>query len=233
MSRRRLAAALVACVLVAAACVAPSDDGTTCGRAKSALAQCGVMMPFDFGDSCTGTTQAISDCIVTAGGSCDALAEVARHLDRCATREAGASIPDDFPSVIAGDASRDARSDAKLPSFDGGPPNVVDASSDAPFDAPSGTVFDVSGTVASGEALVFKTERLDAGIYTFTFTVSGAVDVYVRKGFAVTATGWDCKTSSPTVACVSNIATSAVLHLLVRGQAATSSFHVIATEGSP
>lgn len=220
---------------VLAACTEPADDGTSCGRAKSALAECGVMMPFDLAETCAGTTEAISECVVAAGPSCEALAELGRHLDRCTARDASSPVPDDFPAVNAMDASRDAGrdgapfawEDAGVPPSDG----AVDAASVA--DASGEIVLDVGGTVSAGQALAYETPRVGTGAYSVTFTASGSVDVYVRKGFAPTTTTWDCKTSSPSTPCVVNVASSAILHVLVRGSTSASTFRIVVTEGSP
>ena len=204
----------------------PLDNATTFARAKNMLGECGVMLPLLESDTCTGAAEEISKCIVTTNGSCDALATLGKNLNQCISTDGG-EIPDDFPQIDAYDSG-----------FDGGTVDIssIDASSsgdagtaietsDASTPIPAG-VFDVTGTIGLGEMQSFSTSRLAVGTYSFSFTTNGALDLYVRKGYAPTTTTFDCETSDPSTPCSEVVASSAILYVLVVGEAGSSTFSV-------
>jgi len=200
----------------------PLDESTTCARAKNMLGECGVMLPLLESDTCTGAAEEISKCIVTTNGSCDALATLEKNLSQCMTTDGG-EMPSDFPQIRARDGGPDGASASQ--DRDADVPDATSTIVDAGSSIPTG-VFDVSGSIASGEQQPFTTSRLAAGTYTFSFSTTGAVDVYVRKGFAPTTTTFDCTTSDPSVTCTEPVASSAILYVLVVGEASNSTFRI-------
>lgn len=231
----------LASLLAAVACEPAIDESTPCGRARRLLGECGVLMPVVATESCTGTSEAISNCLLTANGSCDALAAVSAHLDRCAAADGGAGIPDDFPGVSSVDAGvgTHARDDAgpSAPPVDAGAATAVDAGHDsgapkvdAGADAGLTFLFDQSGTVSVGEDQPSQTARVSAGTYDFAANVTGSATIYVRKGFAPTTTTYDCALSAPGDRCPIIVATSAILYVLVHGQSAGTQYRVTATQ---
>jgi hypothetical protein len=238
MARSVVVASVCALALAALACARDADESTACGRAREMLGECGVIMPIAETAECTGTYEAISTCVLTTDGSCDALAALASHLDQCTSAEGGAPLPSDFPGVGTGDAGAvDARADAVRPD----PTNALPEAGDAPDSGPdaspsvdastdSGAVFvlDESDTVGAGEERSYATPRLSAGNYDFRATISGAADVYVRKGFVPTTKTYDCALASAADVCAMPVASSAILYVLVHGQASSTSFEVTA-----
>lgn len=232
---------LLASLFVAIACEPAIDESTPCGRAKKLLGECGVIMPIVSTDACTGSAEALSNCLLTANGSCDALAAVSAHLDRCAATDGGAFVPDDFPGVTSTDSgvTTAMRGDAgPIPAkTDAGLVASTDAGSDATSPRPdSGAdaglvfLFDQSGSVSTGEEQSFQTVRLGMGTYVFAANVTGSASIYVRKGFAPTTATYDCVLSASGDTCVSTVATTAVLYVLVHGQSAGTQFRVTASE---
>ncbi len=243
MQLRRASLSLALASLFAAiACEPAIDDSTPCGRAKKLLGECGVLMPITSTDTCTGTAETLSNCLLTAGGSCDALAVVSAHLDRCAANDGGAGLPADFPGVSATDAGVTAApqgdADASvLPANDAGVSGTVDAGHDggvaqvdAGADAGLTLLFDQSGTVGSGEDQQFQTARLSAGTYDFVANVSGAASIYVRKGFVPSTATYDCVLAAPGDRCPMPVATTAILYVLVHGQKPNTQFRVTASQ---
>ncbi len=88
---------------------------------------------------------------------------------------------------------------------------------------------DQSGVVAKSEEKRYQTPTLPAGRYTFRTTGSGDADLYLKVGAAPTTSAWDCRPyqSGSTESCTVNLSTPGVVHLLVRGNAATSSFRLV------
>lgn len=88
---------------------------------------------------------------------------------------------------------------------------------------------DESGVVARSEEKRFQTEMLDAGSYLISLSGSGDTDLYVRRGSPPTATTYDCRparAASPET-CVVQLTTPASLHIMVRGQADSSTYRLI------
>jgi len=236
--RRASLVLALASLFAAIACEPAIDESTPCGRAKKMLGDCGVIMPIVSDGTCTGTAEALSNCLLTAGGSCDALAAVSAHLDQCTARDGGAGIPSDFPGVTSNDSGVDvvadeagttAKGDASIPTVDAGHDSgapQVDAGSDAGLTF----LFDQSGTVGNGEEQSFQTARLSAGTYDFVANVTGSASIYVRKGFAPTTATYDCVLSAPGDRCPSPVASSAILYVLVHGQSAGTQFRVTASQ---
>ena len=242
MQLRRISLLFVLAPLLAAvACEPAIDESTPCGRAKRLLGECGVLMPIVTTGTCTGTAEALSNCLLTANGSCDALATVSAHLDRCAAADGGATIPDDFPGVTSDDSGvstaqgHDA-GPSTLPKTDAGVTSGNDAGHDAGIaqvdsgaDAGLTFLFDQSGIVGNGAELQLQTARLSAGTYDFVANVTGSASIYIRKGFAPSTSTYDCVLSAPGDRCQSPIATSAILYVLVHGQSAATQFRVTAS----
>lgn len=242
MQLRRAALPLlfVSVSLAVFACDAAMDESTPCGRAKKLLGECGVIMPIESTGTCTGTAEALSNCLLTANGSCDDLAAVSAHLDQCAKRDGGAGLPDDFPGVSSTDSGAGVfdGGSSSLPLLEAGAVSNVDASAadarapqaDAGADAGLVFLFDQSGTVGAGEEQSFQTVRLTAGTYDFAANVTGSAALYVRKGFAATTATYDCKLSLPGDRCVMPVATSAILYVLVHGAQQNTQYRVTASQ---
>jgi hypothetical protein len=89
---------------------------------------------------------------------------------------------------------------------------------------------DVSGTVAKDAEMHYRTPKLAPGDYQFRLTgTRGNADLYVRVGVAPTPTAFDCHPGEPTSSetCYVHLAQSAVIHVMVRGIAPTSTFRVV------
>ncbi|HKO46257.1 MAG TPA: pre-peptidase C-terminal domain-containing protein [Polyangiaceae bacterium] len=86
--------------------------------------------------------------------------------------------------------------------------------------------FNESGTVAANAEKRYQTPTLPAGAHTFTISGTGDADLYVRRGSAPTTTTYDCRpyleTSNET--CTVTLTSPAVIHVMVRGYAASSTF---------
>ncbi len=244
--RRASFSIALASLFVAIACEPAIDESTPCGRARKLLGNCGVIMPITQNDTCTGTAEALSNCLLTANGSCDALAAVSAHLDRCAANDGGANIPSDFPGVTSDDSGVEHDGGNGNSSGDSGVGNIAnsDAGSvrvdagheggvgqlDSGADAGLTFLFDQSGVVGNGDELQLQTVRLSAGTYDFVANVAGSASLYVRKGFAPTTATYDCVLAAPGDRCSETVATTAVLYVLVHGHSASTQFRVTASQ---
>ncbi len=88
---------------------------------------------------------------------------------------------------------------------------------------------DESGTVVGDQETRFSTEQLPAGTYRFAMTGTGDADLYVRRGAAPTETQFDCRpyASGSAENCSVDLSAPAVIHVMVRGYAASSTFRVV------
>jgi hypothetical protein len=88
---------------------------------------------------------------------------------------------------------------------------------------------DQSGTVTRGQEIRYQTPTLPAGTYVFTMTGTNDADLYTNTGAPATTTQNICSyvdgTSNET--CTMTLTTSAVIHVLVRGWAPSSDFHLV------
>jgi hypothetical protein len=86
-----------------------------------------------------------------------------------------------------------------------------------------------SGTVARNVETRFATPELAAGTYRFAMTGTADADLYVRTGTAPTTTTFDCRpyASGSAETCSVNLTAPAVVHVMVRGYAASSSFTLV------
>lgn len=88
---------------------------------------------------------------------------------------------------------------------------------------------DESGTVTKNQEIRWATPELAAGNYRFVMTGTADADLYVRRGTAPTTTTFDCRpyASGSAESCSVTLAAPAVVHVMVRGYAASSSFRVV------
>jgi hypothetical protein len=95
---------------------------------------------------------------------------------------------------------------------------------------PAWAGLDESGTVAKAAEKRFQTPVLAAGSYTFEITGTSDADLYVRANEAPTTTKYDCRPykSGSAEKCTMTLAAPALFHVMVRGYAASSTFHLTA-----
>ncbi len=76
-----------------------------------------------------------------------------------------------------------------------------------------------SGSLAGGEEVRFETPTLAAGSYRFEMSGTGDADLYVRVGSTPTTSVYDCRPyrSNSDEACSVELASSAPIHVMVRG----------------
>ncbi len=86
-----------------------------------------------------------------------------------------------------------------------------------------------SGQVNRNAQQRFETPALPAGSYELEITGTGDADLYVRVGTAPSTTSYDCRPyrSGSNETCVVTLATASVVHVMVRGYAASSTFELI------
>ncbi|MBM4394332.1 MAG: PPC domain-containing protein [Deltaproteobacteria bacterium] len=82
------------------------------------------------------------------------------------------------------------------------------------------------GTVAADEERRFETPALAAGAYVFEISGQGDADLYVRVGSAPTETLYDCRPyrTGSDETCEVDLTTPAVVHVMVRGWADSSTY---------
>jgi hypothetical protein len=86
-----------------------------------------------------------------------------------------------------------------------------------------------TGTVAKNEELRWQTPQLPAGRYRFAISGSGDADLYVRAGSAPTTSAYDCRPyeGDSTESCDVDLTAGAVIHVMVRGYAASSNYTLV------
>jgi hypothetical protein len=86
-----------------------------------------------------------------------------------------------------------------------------------------------SGTVTKNESKEWTTPTLPAGRYLFTLSGSGDADLYVRVGSPPTTSAYDCRPSKTgsDESCQVQLAQPAVIFVVVRGYAPTSTFQIV------
>jgi hypothetical protein len=89
---------------------------------------------------------------------------------------------------------------------------------------------DTNGSVARNEEDRFETPSLAPGRYRIETKGSGDADLYVKKGTAPTTSSYDCRPykSGSAEVCTITLDAPAVLHIMVRGYAANSTYQLIA-----
>jgi len=202
-----------------------------CAEATHRFNACGTSLPLLSDGPCSGTTKIVARCVVSHAHDCDELATLFGRLDACVA-----------DMLDGGDALLPPASDLPVPYRDGGPSSGTDAGPALPRDAgtdaapvidggaDAGSVawpgLDATGVVKSSEEQRFQTPTLPAGNYTFTMTGSGDADLYVRKTAAPTTTSYDCRpfAKGSTESCAVTLTAPAIIHVMVRGAAASSDF---------
>jgi len=88
---------------------------------------------------------------------------------------------------------------------------------------------DESGTVTRDQEVRFATPELAAGTYRFVMTGTGDADLYVRRGTAPTTTTFDCRpyASGSSESCSVTLSAPQVVHVMVRGYAASSTWELV------
>ncbi len=99
-----------------------------------------------------------------------------------------------------------------------------------PVPVEGGLDMDESGAVLSGQEMRYQTAALEPGAYTFELTGTGDADLYVRVGEPPTVDTYDCRPyrSDSDELCTVELETDAVVHVMVRGYAASSEYHLMA-----
>lgn len=84
--------------------------------------------------------------------------------------------------------------------------------------------------LAGGEERRFATPQLTPGTYTFTMSGDGDADLYVRVGLEPTTQSYDCRPyrAGSDEICQIDLPSPAVVHVLVQGFSASSSFELVA-----
>jgi hypothetical protein len=92
------------------------------------------------------------------------------------------------------------------------------------------TGLDESGTVARAAEKRYATPQLPAGSYTFVLAGTGDADLYVKRGTAPTTASYDCRPykSGSAESCAVTLTEPAVINVMVRGYAASSTFTLTA-----
>ncbi|MEO7092172.1 MAG: PPC domain-containing protein, partial [Polyangiales bacterium] len=86
-----------------------------------------------------------------------------------------------------------------------------------------------TATVAKAEEKRFDSGTVQPGTYTFSITGTGDADLYVKVGNAPTTTLYDCRPykNGSSESCSVNVGTTSVVHVMVRGYAASSKFDLV------
>ncbi len=201
-----LAVALGACLLPDAR--PPAD---VCEAATRMFQTCGATVPALEREPCTGVARLVSRCVTEHVKDCDELVTLPRRLDECLD-DAGTFLLDpaeELPFPYEGLGDGGARADAG-----------------AAADAGSWQGMDAVETVKTAEERRYATPTLPAGIYLFTLTGSGNADLFVRKALPPAVDAYDCRPADATSneSCTVTLFEPGVIHLLVRGVAASSSY---------
>ncbi len=95
---------------------------------------------------------------------------------------------------------------------------------------PTWAGFDEQGTVARNQEVRLATPSLPAGRYVFTMAGNNDADLYVRAGSAPTESAYDCRPyqGHSNEVCTVTLTSNAVIHVMVRGYAATTSYTLTA-----
>jgi len=99
---------------------------------------------------------------------------------------------------------------------------------------PSGAFsFDKSGTVTKSQEARYNTDTLAVGTYVFTMTGTGDADLYVKTGAPPSTTSYECRpyASGSSESCTIKLNAAAPIHVMVRGYAASSTYHLVAKQG--
>lgn len=73
----------VVALLLCACLEAPPSFADVCAQATDTIERCGASVPELSGAPCTGLAERVSRCVVDQSRSCDDLAALMRHPDRC------------------------------------------------------------------------------------------------------------------------------------------------------
>jgi hypothetical protein len=89
-----------------------------------------------------------------------------------------------------------------------------------------------SGTVARNQETRFATPKLAPGTYRFDLSGTRDADLYVRVGEAPTVSLFDCRPykAGSSERCEVSLSTSAVVHVMVRGWASSSSWSLVGSK---
>ena len=92
------------------------------------------------------------------------------------------------------------------------------------------TGFNETGSLARAAEKRYATPQLPAGAYTFTLAGTGDADLYVRRGTAPTTASYDCRPykNGSAETCTVTLAEPGVVHVMVRGYAASSTYTLTA-----
>jgi hypothetical protein len=95
---------------------------------------------------------------------------------------------------------------------------------------PTGWSLDELGTIAKGASKKWKSTTLAAGTYVVKLDGTGDADLYVRKGADPTTRTYDCRPyeDGSDERCEISLSQATTLHIMVRGYAASSDFHLTA-----
>lgn len=210
----------------------PAAD--VCAEARHRFASCGTSLPVLSDGPCTGTTRIVARCVADHAHDCDELATLFTRIDACVADllDGGDSLlppATDLPvpgrdGGTQGDAGRDAAPSPPRDAGADGQGPTLDSGLDGGPVAWAG--LDAMGTVLRFEEKRFQTPELPAGSYRFAMTGTFDADLYVRKTFAPTTAIYDCRPflAGSNETCTVTLLAPAVVHVMVRGAATTSTF---------
>ena len=227
MKRALLAAFAVSVAALVACSSSEPPAGDVCAEAKVRFESCGTSLPLLGDGPCAGSPRIVARCVVDRAHDCDELATLFSRIDACVADmlDGGDTLlppATDLPVTGRDAGASDGGQGAPpAPTRDGGTTPVVDAAPDAPV-----TVLAATGAVAMAEAKHFQTPSLPAGSYRFDLTGTGDADLYVRKTTAPTSATYDCRSNAvgTTESCTVKLDVPAVVHVMIRGEATTSTF---------